>query len=46
MVIMEAAARQIAFIPSLGMAWRSMWGLALVPAVIEEPSEVDTSADA
>jgi hypothetical protein len=46
MVFMEASARQIAFLPSLGMVWRGMWGLALVPAVIDEPSEADTSADA
>lgn len=28
-----------AFIPSLGMAWRGMWSLAYVPALVEDIDE-------
>jgi hypothetical protein len=42
MILMEAAPRQLPFLPSLGMVWRGMWGLAFVPVVIDEPTEADT----
>lgn len=46
MVLMEAAPRQLSFLPSLGMVWRGMWGLALVPVTIDETTEADASVDA
>jgi len=39
---MEAAQRQLPFLPSLGMVWRGMWGLAFVPAATDDSSEGDT----
>lgn len=32
------------FIPSLGMAWRGMWSLAYVPALVDETDEDTASA--
>jgi hypothetical protein len=42
---MAAAPLHIPFLPSLGMAWRGMWGLAFVPAVTDDSAEADTSVD-
>lgn len=39
---MEAAPVQFPFLPSLGMVWRGMWGLAFVPALSETPAEDET----
>jgi len=46
MIYMEAAPLHLPFLPSLGMVWRGMWGLAFVPAVSEESAEGDTADDA
>jgi hypothetical protein len=39
---MEATPLQVPFLPSLGMVWRGMWGLAYVPPEAEEPAEDET----
>ncbi|HUO45623.1 MAG TPA: hypothetical protein VM470_02185 [Acidimicrobiia bacterium] len=40
---METTPLQVPFLPSLGMVWRGMWGLAYVPTAADDAADNETS---